>query len=420
MRNGDYAPTRLQAQNETANYIINAKIQGNQESTCGILSMAGERIQSHSSPCRSMGSLMTAMTQDVTISGVCNFVGGLKVAKLALKNRVNKNQRQRIVLFVGSPLNMPEKELVKVGKALKKDNVAVDVINFGAENSTNDNVEKLEKFIAAVNSSDNSHLVNIPPGPHILSDLVLTSAIMSDGSSAPAGGSGAVGGAGAGAGVGAFADSGGVDPSMDPELAMVLRISMEEERQRQEREQKAAADGAAGSAATESATETATPAADATATPATPAAAAADAKPAGDAAPTTPAAATTEPRVATPAEVAAAVPLPMDEEDDEDDDDDDSDDDEAMLAQAIAMSIAAAGGAEDTPAPETTTTTTKPTTTTETPAEEDDGIAEAMKDENFLSSLLESIPGMDTNDLALDDILANLDGGGEEENKDQK
>jgi 26S proteasome regulatory subunit N10 len=37
------------------------------------------------------------------------------------------------------------------------------------------------------------------------------------------------------AGAGAFAEFGGIDPNMDPELAMALRISMEEERARQER-----------------------------------------------------------------------------------------------------------------------------------------------------------------------------------------
>lgn len=46
---------------------------------------------------------------------------------------------------------------------------------------------------------------------------------------------GAFGGAGADSDAnGTFMDF-GVDPSMDPELAMALRLSMEEEQQRQER-----------------------------------------------------------------------------------------------------------------------------------------------------------------------------------------
>ena len=50
------------------------------------------------------------------------------------------------------------------------------------------------------------------------------------------GGAGGVGGAAAGSGVPQaiqFADYGGVDPSLDPELAMALRISLEEARANQ-------------------------------------------------------------------------------------------------------------------------------------------------------------------------------------------
>lgn len=362
MRNGDYSPTRLQAQAETVNFIINAKIQANPESACGILTMAGERIDTLSSPCREIGTLMTSLSQQVQVGGQSDFINGLKVAKLALKNRPNKTQKQRIVLFVGSPLEMKEKTLVQLGTKFKKDNVAVDVINFGAENSLNDNVEKLEKFIAAVNSNDNSKLVNIPPGPHILSDLVLTSPIMSDAPSS-AGGSGAVGG-------GFEADSGGVDPSMDPELAMALRISIEEERQRQERANKENAE--------------------------------AEGKTAG-----APEAETAE----TPAAVAASGDAMVDDDEDE----------EAMLAQAIAMSIAAAGGDDDDDDDmQVAAAVAEPTAAAEG-TEENDDIAAALQDENFLSSLLESVPGVNQDDIELDDILSNLTGGGDAaKDKDKK
>ena len=71
--------------------------------------------------------------------------------QLALKHRQNKSQRQRIVLFVGSPLEEDERALVRLGKKLKKYNVAVDVVNFGEQN---DNVAKLEAFVNAVDSGN--------------------------------------------------------------------------------------------------------------------------------------------------------------------------------------------------------------------------------------------------------------------------
>lgn len=162
---------------------------------------------------------MNSLAKDVRIGGKSNFLAALKTAQLALKNRQNKNQRQRVIMFVGSPIEVDAGELVKLGKLFKKNNVAIDVINFGTENTTNDNTEKLEQLIAAVNTSDNSHLVSIPPGPHIFADLVLTSAIMQSG------GGGGIAGVPSGAGAAASGGNsgaghvGGIDPNMDPSVA---------------------------------------------------------------------------------------------------------------------------------------------------------------------------------------------------------
>lgn len=55
-------------------------------------------------------------------------------------------------MFVGSPIQEDESSLVKLAKKLKKNNIAVDVVNFGEEQV---NTGKLDAFIQAVNSSDN-------------------------------------------------------------------------------------------------------------------------------------------------------------------------------------------------------------------------------------------------------------------------
>ena len=81
-------------------------------------------------------------------------------AQLALKHRQNKSQRQRIVLFVGSTLEEDERTLVRLGKKLKKYNVAVDVVNFGEQN---DNAAKLEAFVNAV---DSGNRCEASPGYH--------------------------------------------------------------------------------------------------------------------------------------------------------------------------------------------------------------------------------------------------------------
>ena len=99
--------------------------------------------------------------------------------------------------------------------------------------------------------------MTIPAGV-LPSDVLVSSPIIGGGGGGGGGGAGmpgSPGGAAAGGGGGgdAFAEYGGVDPNMDPELAMALRVSMEEERARQERAAAAAAEaGAAEGGAEES------------------------------------------------------------------------------------------------------------------------------------------------------------------------
>jgi hypothetical protein len=57
-----------------------------------------------------------------------------------------------VLMFVGSPIECTAAELTKTGKALKKNNVAVDIVNFG---DAEVNSEKLEAFIEAVNKDGN-------------------------------------------------------------------------------------------------------------------------------------------------------------------------------------------------------------------------------------------------------------------------
>ena len=105
----------------------------------------------------------------VSIEGKIDLLGTLKVAQLALKHKQNKSARQRILLFIGSPIVEDQKELVKIGKRLKKNNIAVDIINFG---EVIENTEKLEAFYNAVKSNNNCSLIPVPPGPHVLSDYL--------------------------------------------------------------------------------------------------------------------------------------------------------------------------------------------------------------------------------------------------------
>ncbi|KAL1722732.1 hypothetical protein EV715DRAFT_247400 [Schizophyllum commune] len=240
MRNGDYAPTRFDAQADAVNIVFQTKIDSNPENTVGVMSMAGkgpEVLVTHS---KDLGQILQAIHKTRSnIGGAIDIPTGIAIAQLALKHRENKNLRQRIIVFVGSPLEGPaadEKGMIKLAKKLKKNNVAVDVVCFGdgIEEPNSEGKTVLGSFVDAVSSGDNSHLVTVPPGAHLLSDALISSPILSADRSAgipeELGGSGGGGGGDAAAGGGDFEF--GVDPSIDPELAMALRMSMQEEEAR--------------------------------------------------------------------------------------------------------------------------------------------------------------------------------------------
>ena len=103
-RNGDYAPTRIRAQTDAVNLLAGAKLQTNPENTVGVLTMAGKSPKVLVTPTPSLGKILNAM-HDVDVDGQANFDSSVQIAQLALKHRQNKNQRQRIVLFMGSPIS---------------------------------------------------------------------------------------------------------------------------------------------------------------------------------------------------------------------------------------------------------------------------------------------------------------------------
>ncbi|CAH1108762.1 unnamed protein product [Psylliodes chrysocephalus] len=224
MRNGDFLPSRLQAQQDAVNLVCHSKTRSNPENNVGLLTLA--KVEVLATLTSDVGRILSKLHQ-VQPHGEINLHTGIRIAHLALKHRQGKNHKMRIVAFVGSPVASEEKELVKLAKKLKKEKVNVDVVSFGEDGS---NADALTTFVNTLNGKDgtSSHLVTVPPGPH-LSDALISSPIIQgeDGSGANIGGSGF---------------EFGVDPNEDPELALALRVSMEEQRQRQEDDARKAKD----------------------------------------------------------------------------------------------------------------------------------------------------------------------------------
>ena len=129
-RNGDYFPSRFQIQKDAVNIIIDNRFGTNPENSLGIMTMAGRRAQMIATLTNDESRLYDSIT-NIPLNGECDITSSLNIAILCLKHRINKSQKQRIILFVGSPVLAQKEQLVQIGKKLKKYNVAVDIISFG-------------------------------------------------------------------------------------------------------------------------------------------------------------------------------------------------------------------------------------------------------------------------------------------------
>lgn len=363
-RNGDYTPTRFESQTDALNLVCGAKTQQNPENSVGVLTCAGDRIDVKITPTSDLGRIVSELAK-LSIGGTADLLRGIQTAQLALKHRQNKNQKQRIIAFVGSPVTATEKELETLGKNLKKNNVSLDLVSFG---EVAENTAKLEKLIGAVNSNESSNLVEVPVGPKLLSDVLLSSKIVNPD------------GDGTGAGVGG---GDGFDfANDDPELALALRISMEEERARQQAAGTAPADG--GEA------------------PKTDAAAAPDAGAATAAAPTAAGG------MPTASDAAVMEALGMEDIDDD-------------LRQALLLSVQvmepsadAAAPAADAPKPDEAKPAGQDVAMGEAPKEGESEAKDEMgatvdsrwfQDPNFVQELLGDLPGVDINDARIQNAL---------------
>ncbi|XP_039115472.1 26S proteasome non-ATPase regulatory subunit 4 homolog isoform X1 [Dioscorea cayenensis subsp. rotundata] len=380
MRNGDYSPSRLQAQADAVNIICGAKTQSNPENTVGVLTMAGKGVRVLVTPTSDLGKILASM-HGLEIGGEMNLTAGIQVAQLALKHRQNKQQQQRIIVFAGSPIKYDKKALEVIGKKLKKNNVTLDIVDFGE--SDDSKPEKLEALLAAANNNDSSHIVHVPPGPNALSDVLLSTPVISgDGNS----GSGFAAAAAAASAVGTNAFDFGVDPNLDPELALALRVSMEEERARQEAAAKKAAEDADNQ---EKGNESASSSQDASMAEAVSnSTIAADHKMHDQ---TEDEAALLEQALAMSMDDAKSCGSIM-----PDTDMSDAATDDPELSAALQLSLSK-GDVEDMP------------TQTE--------MSKVLEDQSFVSSILNSLPGVDPNDPSMKDLLASLQGQSEPQQK---
>jgi 26S proteasome regulatory subunit N10 len=334
-----------------------------------------------------------SVTHNIELGGTSDLLGALQVAQLALNHRAARAHAQRIVAFVGSPLaRHSADELRAVALQLRQSNVSVDVVSFGEVEA---NAEKLAAFMAAVSKGDSSHMLTVEPGPHLLVDRVVMSPIVhgTDATVAAiaqqASGGGASGG---GSGAAAAVDV-GFNPELDPELATVLRESIQEFQRQAEAAAAAAAQAPAGAAPAPAPQQD-----DALISDEDEELRKALAMSVVVDQQKTPEATTPAPLPTTAPRSVVAEPTPMEL----------SEDQQMELALQMSMMATAASAPAETP--------TAPTTTTAAPQPAQPQKAEfgdLLGDQAFLSDLLSSLPGVNPADARIQDMVASIRGNSE-------
>lgn len=174
-RNGDYQPTRWDSQIEAANIISESKSDKNPENSLGVVSMAGRRVETPVTLTQDLAKILKSF-REIKISGESDFITSINISMLLLKHRQNKNQKQRILLFVASPVKNTVDEMVLLGKKLKKNNVAIDIISFG---NVDQNRESLNQLYSNTNNSNNSSYLEVGLEQYVV-DCLFTSPILND------------------------------------------------------------------------------------------------------------------------------------------------------------------------------------------------------------------------------------------------
>lgn len=156
-RDGDAFPSRLGAQLECATFVARKLNNENQANSFGLMTTAGQSCEILLTPSTEPESLFASFSK-ISIGGRSDICRAIQVAMLVMKHRTNKNQTQKIILFVGSRVQADEGRLANLAKDLRRNNITLDIVNICVE----ENVPMLKGFLAACGNEDYGKLVHHP------------------------------------------------------------------------------------------------------------------------------------------------------------------------------------------------------------------------------------------------------------------
>lgn len=91
-----------------------------------------------------------------------------------MKHRLNKNQKERVVIFVASEITEKEEVILQIARTFRRNNTNLDIINICCDK----NIDLLNKIIEIVNVEDESRLLNFDRNDSLLVDYLKSSPLL--------------------------------------------------------------------------------------------------------------------------------------------------------------------------------------------------------------------------------------------------
>lgn len=198
--NGDFSPTRLDAQKICVDRLVQYFLRNCDVSQIGIGTLGSDNYTIITSLTSRMDSILRSLQNiSFTKNNYLRLTKGIGSALLALRTAAPQAKRHRIIAFLAENHDMTLNNLEYMIGITNAGNAAIDIIMLG--DGVN-NVDILENYISLIHQR--SQLIRFEPGTNILADLVLASDI----------------------GISELDRSIGFDE--DPEIALAMKISRDE------------------------------------------------------------------------------------------------------------------------------------------------------------------------------------------------
>ncbi|KAG9391072.1 von Willebrand factor type A domain [Carpediemonas membranifera] len=199
MLNG--TPSRLSHLCDLSTHVVSTSL-NHPEATVAVVQMADPRLLCASTARRDI--LLKYLSRDELAKGLrkkVDVVRAIKTANLTLKHRRDDRQHQKILMFVGSPVDAAQNDLEEVGAMLLRNGTHLNIVHMPDPSDTgNKHGQALQSLVAA--AGERASLVSVPHGMNPL-DYCISSGLFDN-----------------------AADH--TIEETDPELALALRLSLME------------------------------------------------------------------------------------------------------------------------------------------------------------------------------------------------